>query len=249
MNPFDTSFDQHDHRGHTGAGRSARMSSKTRRRRILITVTGILAVALIIYTILADGPGFQTIPSTTVSNAVSSHVTEEVESRDPANTQPSVQEILPVDAVVYVTGAVAVPGLVTLPEGSRIGSAIEAAGGFAEDAAIAAVNLAEILADGMHIHIPTNEEFANGAWAASGGATGGTVAGISSSAPPTPARVNINTADSATLQTLTGIGPATAQKIIDYRNAHGGFRTIEEIRNVSGIGDKKFEAIANYITV
>ena len=147
--------------------------------------------------------------------------------------------------VVYVTGALESPGLYTLPGSSRVGDAVLAAGGLTADAAVAVVNLAEQASDGMHIHIPRIDEVEKDE-----PATGTVLPGSSaSSTAEAPGLVNINTADSATLQTLTGIGPATAQKIIDYRTAHGPFGSKEEIKQVSGIGEKKYAAIEARITV
>jgi competence protein ComEA len=161
--------------------------------------------------------------------------------------------------VAYVTGAVAQPGVVTLPAPARYGDAVLAAGGLREDAAQAAVNLAQPLEDGTQVHVPTQEEFNQGAAppatasassASSGPQSGGKPgAGSSQQAPAANGKVNINTADAAALQQLDGVGPATAQRIIDYRTANGRFKSIEELRNVSGIGEKKFAAIAPHVTV
>jgi competence protein ComEA len=172
-------------------------------------------------------------------------------------------------SVVYVTGAVNAPGVVELPAGARIGDAVKAAGGFAPDAEAAAVNLAQFALDGCQIHIPTHEEAVNGCLPPSGatgtdagpslgaaqaqrtadGATQAAPAGAQGQNAAKSALVNINSASLGTLQTLKGIGPATAQKIIDYRSAHGPFKSIEELRNVSGIGEKKYAAIAGQICV
>ncbi|MDR2035213.1 MAG: helix-hairpin-helix domain-containing protein [Coriobacteriales bacterium] len=147
--------------------------------------------------------------------------------------------------VVYVTGAVLNPGLYTIAGNSRVGDAVQAAGGLTTEAASATVNLAQKVQDGAQIHIPRIDEVASNA----------PNAGVANTpeqptaGPSAPALVNINTADSATLQTLNGIGPATAQKIIDYRTAHGAFSTKEELKQVSGIGEKKYAAIEALITV
>jgi competence protein ComEA len=166
--------------------------------------------------------------------------------------------------VVYVTGAVVQPGLVSLAQGSRIGDAVSAAGGMRDDAAPAAVNLAELVDDGIHVHIPTQGEVPATQGAdtplLSGGTSGQTGAGVplgassakgssSSASGSTSGKVNINTADATTLQTLDGVGPATAQKIIDYRNAQGPFRSKDDLKNVSGIGEKKFAALVDRIAV
>ena len=152
--------------------------------------------------------------------------------------------------VVYVTGAVQNPGLYTLAGRNRIGDAVEAAGGFAPEAAAAVVNLAQLLADGMQIHIPRLDEVSSDAPESEvSGGSGAQGMQATTDGGGAPALVNINTADSLTLQTLSGIGPATAQKIIDYRSAYGPFQRKEDIRNVSGIGEKKYAAIEALITV
>jgi competence protein ComEA len=161
--------------------------------------------------------------------------------------------------IVFVSGAVENPGLYELEAGQRIGDAVNMAGGIRADGAMDAVNLAAPLEDGQQIRIPTAEEAA-AASAQPGAATSdGTLAGsgegdagqstTASAGISAEGKVNINTADATTLQTLTGIGPATAQKIIDYRTANGPFASIEELRNVSGIGEKKYAAIAGSICV
>lgn len=171
--------------------------------------------------------------------------TEFEDPPDVANDPIPVTTLEP--CVVYVTGAVANPGLYTLISGNRIGDAVEAAGGFSSEAAEATVNLAQLIADGMQIHIPCLDDVSQNSPVASAGTI---IEATAASTGVTPsALVNINTADSATLQTLTGIGPATAQKIIDYRTAHGPFSTKEELLRVSGIGAKKYAAIEAFITV
>jgi len=157
---------------------------------------------------------------------------------------------VPQTIVVYVTGAVANPGLYTLAGTGRVGDAVQAAGGLSPEAASAVVNLAQPLADGMQIHIPRTDEVEKDEPDASSPLPGASqTANNATPASQSSALVNINTADSATLQTLNGIGPATAQKIIEYRTAHGTFATKEEIKRVSGIGEKKYAAIEARITV
>jgi competence protein ComEA len=159
---------------------------------------------------------------------------------------------------VDVCGAVRSPAVYELTPGSRVYEALEAAGGLTEDADIRYLNRATALADGDRIYVPTKEEVeAEGPLPGSAGLVDGTsgaapgtagaasVAGAASAA----AQVNINTADSAALQTLNGVGPATAQKIMDYRDQHGPFAKIEDIRNVSGIGEKTFEKLKDHICV
>jgi competence protein ComEA len=145
------------------------------------------------------------------------------------------------DVVVYVCGAVKSPGVVRVPADARVADALALAGGPAARAELAAVNLAAKVVDGQQIMVP---ERGAAPVAASGAAasTGGAVA-----VPGAP--VNINTASLEELDGLDGVGPATAQKIIDYRTASGPFKTIDDIKNVSGIGDAKFAAMKDSITV
>ena len=150
--------------------------------------------------------------------------------------------------MVDVAGAVTNPTVVELPEGSRVFEAIEKAGGLTKDADTGPINRAELLTDGQKIYIPTKQEIKesqNGQPSAAAQYSTGTYNTGGSQSKP----ININTADSATLQQLSGVGPATAEKIIDYRNNNGKFKTIEDIKNVSGIGEKTYEKFKDKITI
>lgn len=146
--------------------------------------------------------------------------------------------------VVHVGGAVADPGVRELAEGSRVQDAVDASGGFAEGAASDALNLARVLSDGEQVVVPTLEESAGAqgadAGAAGAGASSGSAAG---------GRVNINRATAAELDTLPGVGPSTAEKIVADREANGPFATTEDLKRVSGIGDKKYEELADLVCV
>lgn len=150
--------------------------------------------------------------------------------------------------LVDVGGAVVNPSVVTLPEGSRVFEAVAKAGGLTDDADTGSINQAEILSDGQKIYIPTKKELEE---LQSGAQTSGFPyhPGYGQLNQSQPKLININTADSETLQQLSGVGPATAEKIINYRNENGKFRSAEEIKNVSGIGDKTFEKFKDKITV
>lgn len=149
---------------------------------------------------------------------------------------------------VYVSGEVAAADVYELPADSIVADALEMAGGFTDEAAAEVLNLAQPLVDGMHIHVPVVSEVkgdeerpvisgpASGVSASVGGGRDGE-------------RININTASLEKLEELPGVGPATAQKIVDYRETNGPFERIEEIMDVSGIGEAKFEQMEDLITV
>jgi competence protein ComEA len=123
---------------------------------------------------------------------------------------------------VHVVGQVVKPGLYSLPEGSRVDDAISRAGGPKPRAALEAVNLAAPVADGQQIIVPSRRQAAQALAGSPGSIAGG--------------RVHLNSATLEQLDELPGIGPVTAQKILDYRTEHGAFGSVEELDAVSGIG-------------
>ena len=138
--------------------------------------------------------------------------------------------------VVDVEGEVARPGLQHVAAGSRAGAAVEAAGGLTRRGDPTAVNLAAPLHDGQQIVVPRHGAApAVGAAAATAGQAGAT------GAPQAP--ISLSSATVAQLDTLDGIGPTLAQRIVQYRDAHGGFRSVEELKQVEGIGEKRFAAL------
>ncbi|GFN22561.1 MAG: ComEA family DNA-binding protein [Thermoanaerobacteraceae bacterium] len=138
---------------------------------------------------------------------------------------------------VHVAGAVERPGVYQLPAGARVNEAVQVAGPLPE-ANPHALNLAAPLQDGQQVVVPRQGEEGS-APASPGAAAGGVSRG----------KININTASLEELDSLPGIGPALAQRILDYRQQHGPFRTIEDLQNVSGIGVKRFEELKELITV
>lgn len=141
--------------------------------------------------------------------------------------------------VVYLCGAVKTAGVVVLPEGSRMNDAVQAAGGFTEDAAVTAVNLAAKLADEEMIYVPTIEEVEKGLSAAAETAQGISESGL----------VNINTADVYTLCSLPGIGESKARDIVTYREENGAFQKKEDIMQIAGIKENLYRQICDLISV
>lgn len=157
--------------------------------------------------------------------------------------------------VVHVSGQVNQEGIVELEQNCRVSDAIEKSGGLKEDADISDINLAEILEDGTKIYIPKKGEVEQN-MAIDNPNTQGSQTQTSNSSKTsnnsTSSKntiVNINTASQTELETLPGIGPSTALKIINYRKENGKFKSIEDIKKVSGIGDAKFEKIKSFIKV
>lgn len=147
--------------------------------------------------------------------------------------------------LVHVVGRVRHPGVYTLAPGARVNDAIIAAGGPLGDAACQAVNLARVVSDGEQIAVPSLDEVAKGV-AAAGGAVGAASSGsgaVGGAAGP----VNINTANEALLDTLPGVGPSTAQKIIADREANGPFASVDDLGRVTGIGPKKLEQLRELV--
>ncbi|MBC2890534.1 ComEA family DNA-binding protein [Gordonibacter massiliensis (ex Traore et al. 2017)] len=142
---------------------------------------------------------------------------------------------------VHVGGAVSAPGVYDLAEGARVLDAIEAAGGFDDGAARDALNLARAVSDGEQVVVPSETD-------AAAAAQGSSAAGEAGSAAA-GGKININAASAAELDALPGVGASTAEKIVSDREANGPFKTIEDLKRVSGIGDKKFAALADAICV
>lgn len=164
-------------------------------------------------------------------------VKEEAVASEEAAASASEETPASGEVVVHVAGAVSAPGVYTLPADSRVDDAVRAAGATA-DADLSQLNLAQKLADGQKITVP---------------AAGETPAPADNAAPSdssqSGALVNINTATQEELETLPSIGEVRAQAIIAYREEHGGFRTTDELMEVSGIGEKIFADISPHITV
>ncbi|TWX40547.1 hypothetical protein ES689_03615 [Frigoribacterium sp. ACAM 257] len=160
---------------------------------------------------------------------------------------------------VHVHGRVAAPGLYELASGARVVDVVAAAGGFAADAEQGAVNLARLLVDGEQLYVPAVGEApadglvggsvagsAGGVGDGAGGAGAGAGGGASAAGG---ALVDLNSADAAALETLPGVGPATSAAILDWRRENGGFRSVDDLLGVSGIGEKTLAKLAPLVRV
>ena len=142
---------------------------------------------------------------------------------------------------VYVSGEVNKPGLIQIDSNARVSDAITACGNFTPLADKNAINLAQKLSDGTHIQVPTIKNSAN--------TTSSTNNSSNSPNDKSNDLVNINTATKEELDTLPGVGPATAEKILNYRQEHGNFQSIEDLKNVKGIGEAKFNKLQDKISI
>ncbi|AOX67867.1 hypothetical protein BJK06_15755 [Curtobacterium sp. BH-2-1-1] len=170
-----------------------------------------------------------------------------VPSRSPGGGPPS-SSAAPL-VVVHVVGAVARPGVVTLPGGSRVSDAVERAGGARDDADLARLNLARVLVDGERLYVPKVGETdipaaLDGSSSSSDSAGAGGGAGSADDAV-----VDLNTADQTLLETLPGIGPSLAGRILAWRDEHGRFAAVEDLLDVSGIGDVRFAELRDRVRV
>lgn len=146
------------------------------------------------------------------------------------------------EIIVHITGEIVNEGIVKLIQGTRVIDAIEAAGGATKEANLSKVNLAYLLEDGMKLYIPSIKDEEDKEYVMS------SINGQTENSKQT-LKVNINTATSEELQKLPGIGAAMASRIITYRKENGKFSKLEDLKNVSGIGDAKFNNIKSYIYI
>ncbi len=161
------------------------------------------------------------------------------------------------EVVVHVAGLVRSPGLHRLPVGARVDDALEAAGGPLPEAWLEALNLARALTDGEQLLVPgqpSAEEAGAGlpgpgAGAASGAGAGGAVVGAGGGGIRADGTVDLNRATVAELETLPGVGPVLAQRLVDHREANGPFTAVGQLRDVRGIGEKTFQALADLVSV
>lgn len=176
-------------------------------------------------------------------------IKEEIKTNDQIENNSNEQQLEKNEnIIVHVSGAVNKEGIVELKNNSRIIDAIDKAGGLKDEADITNINLAYIIEDGMKIHIPSKEEKESTIIVESN-IDSGTVEQSNEIKSNNNKKININTATKTDLETLPGIGESTALKIIEYRKEKGKFKLIEDIKQVNGIGENKFNKIKELITV
>lgn len=208
---------------------------------IAIIACVLLVIAFALFTLYSSASA----SSFTVNSA---SATEQEASEEPDNNvYGDSAENTSSDICVYISGAVNNPGVCRLSEGARLIDAVEMCGGLTSEASTSAVNMAMVLEDAMQVNVPTETEVANNSVAAQ--TTASSESSTASASSSTSGLVNINTATSEELQTLSGIGESKANKIITYRQQNGSFKTIDELCNVSGIGEKTLESLRQYICV
>lgn len=165
---------------------------------------------------------------------------EVITENSQTSNEEYIEEEVQTKIVVDVSGEVNSPMVAELPPGSRVDDAINVAGGLTKEADISNINRASLLEDGQKIFIPSTNTKSP---------TAGSDDSIAKQSDVANSKVNINTATSEELRTLNGVGPATAEKIIQHREAHGNFKKIEDITKVNGIGEKTLEKFKDEICV
>jgi len=167
----------------------------------------------------------------------------------PTETPAVAESLHNAEVVVHVAGAVKRAGLYRLPPNSRVADAIEQAGGANKHADLDALNLAEPLHDGQKIHVPRKGETRTPAVSSTPlpHEPRSASPAVATAAPLFP--INLNTATAEQLEAIPGIGPVLAQRIIEYRQVHGKFQSVDELLEVRGIGPKRLEDMRSYVTV
>ncbi len=226
--------------------------------RLLLAGAAVLLVGALGWWLLRPPPPAveQTLPyaSTTVAGSPTGTGPAGADSGATGGSSPGPMggTTAPVNLVVHGAGAVRVPGVYRLPPGSRVDDLVAAAGGLAPDADPARLNLAAPLQDGQRVYVPHLGEVSVPPAVTGDGPQPATTAGGSSgtsSAGGPAAPVNLNTASIQELDTLPGVGPSTAQAILDYRQQHGRFATVDELLEVRGIGDAKLAQLKDRVAV
>ena len=187
-----------------------------------------------------------------LDNNIQENPNEDVENATDGNSESKSERNIRQNQnviIVHIAGEVKNKGILTLPEGARIADAVEAAGGETKEADLDAVNLAYVLQDGQKIYIPNkNEKQEEKAYITTESGNNIISQGENNSKGGNT-KVNINEASQSELETLPGIGPSIASRIIEYREQNGKFSEIEDLQNVKGIGDAKFADIKDLVVV
>ena len=221
---------------------------KTKQRIILIIGIIIISIFIIYYVYTKDGNNFEIIEE----NVLIPEEEKILEDEENANEDETIEEVEEKNIMVHITGAVKNEGVVYLDSDSRVINAIEEAGGATQEADLSKINLVFPLEDGMKIYIPSiyDDENIENEIEEDEYITKSSDEIISEqSSKEAESKVNINKATQTELETLPGIGPSTALKIIEYRENEGKFKKIEDIKEVSGIGEAKFEKIKDFIEI
>ncbi|WP_199521566.1 ComEA family DNA-binding protein [Jiangella anatolica] len=217
---------------------------------VLVVLVGVIGAAVLFLRsrpevvpiepeLVATGSPIDTGAATGADTGGSAEPDDTADAADAAPSgRPPDDPSAPASIVVHVAGLVARPGVVELPTGSRVIDAIEAAGGATPEADLTPINLARILTDGEQVLVTEDPPAPPPAPPADAPAAG---------APSGP--VNLNTATAAELDTLPGIGPTLAGRILEWREQNGRFTTVDELREVSGIGDQRFAELEPLVTL
>ena len=219
------------------------LENLTKKQKIIFAIIIILMACVIIYYIYSTLNNVDYNHEIEISNN-DLEITSDLESISIEENVTETQEIL-----VHISGCVKENKVVSLPDGSRVNDAIEAAGGLTKDADLTNVNLAYILEDGEKIYIPKKGEEISSINNSSISSTFSSTSSSNATSSTKNSKININKATQAELEIIPGIGPSTALKIINYRNENGKFKSIEDVKNISGIGDSKYEKMKDYITI
>lgn len=229
--------------------RSARLGVPAPAAVMALVVAAALAAVVVGVLLLGrPAPVAQPVPSRAVVPAPTPLVDDPAATLTSTSAQTASATTMALAApplVVHVVGAVGAPGVVELPAGSRVADAVEAAGGVTSEADLARVNLARALVDGEQVHVPRpGEELSEAAVPVSRGPTASEPAGSGEGSV-----LDLNAAGVTELEALPGIGPVLAERVIAWRDEHGRFSTVDELGEVSGIGERLLEQLRPLVRV
>lgn len=218
------------------------------KKKILVLVGILLIIILlggaIIYYQTEEEVSFEVLDE--IDNNIQGESVNIVENENANTIQTGDNEEL---IAIHITGEVTKPGIIYLKEGARIYDAIQEAGGTTKDANLDRVNLAYVLSDGQKINIPNVKDKEEKEYIISNSGENILLDDTSTKTKGASGKVNINTALQTELETLPGIGPSLAQRILEYRETNGKFQKIEDLKNVKGIGDSKYSNIKDYVCI